>query len=1260
MTFNFLLPTPVTPGAYTNCDLTVNASGRITAIASGASPLTGTQGSVIHLGVGGASAEDNANFFYDLTNKRLGVGTAVPSTTIEAQAAAGSAGTMTLSTAELTVVATDVLGQINFQAPLESSGTDSILVAASIYAEAEATFDASTNSTGLVFATGTSETAAERMRIDADGQVGIGITPTETLHVAGSIGLQQVTIDNTDSPYTVLSTDHTIIANAASGAITINLPASASSDDRVLVIKKIDASNDVTIDGNSAETVDGAATLVLDTQYESSFIQCDGSNWHRLGGGLSAGGFTGTTGSVPFVDGGGALTEDNANFFYDDTAEFLGIGINSSLGAHLHIQTSGTTVIGQIIQATALQSVNLQEWQDENGTPGAVVTELLRFSNPTGGLLSESFGSRGNVSTAQSVTVHGTVTCTQGTSMGYNATATGPGGCSAFGWTATASGNQCTAFGWHARATNTNANAFGWNTLASGSGSMAIGGNSQATQLQSTAIGVTAQATGLGAFSLGNASTASGTNGAMAIGTNAQATKTGVGGSMAIGLSANSAFDRAICIGSSSATTAADQFVVGSNSWGIRDIYLGTGVTAATPLSSTHHATGGSGTDIAAADYTIAGGIATGDAAGGDIIFQTSDAGASSSTPQTLTTKASVTADGFVVAGLTAGSMLFVGASGEIAEDTPGAFYDSANSRVGLGTATPSVQIEVQAAAGSAGTMTLSTAELTVVATDVLGQINFQAPLESSGLDAILVGASIWAEAEATFGTTDNSTSLVFATGTSQTAFERMRLDSNGRLGIGVSVPYKQLHVHELSTGIAEVHITNTTSGTLASDGLGVGYYSGGAYVWNYEADNLAFATSNSQRMTIDAAGLVGINDTTPSAQLHVKTSGIGVIGAIFQASAGQTANILEVRDSSDIVGPRVTAAGHFSNIGGQTSSEVFGDGATVSGASATAFGFGANAVIQGVAVGGAATATATNCIAVGILADAGGTSAIAIGAVTDAGGLGSIVVGSLGAAAGDGGIALGASTVAAHTGAICMGTGATSTAAKQLVIGGADNTYEIDDVYIGAGVTDATPPSVTIQTTGGVGTDIAAGNLTLAGGKGTGDAAGGDIFFQTSDAGGSGTTPQTLTTKASVTADGFVGRDAVGISDTAEGNTARLTLKTTHETHTLSLATTSDTTTISIPAGALLRGVSFNVNTAVTDGGGDDTWSAAFITGSTTTIATGQAAALDTKVDEFIVVPEVATATTEIQFTPNGGSFTAGVIEIVAYYEELTSLANV
>jgi hypothetical protein len=104
-------------------------------------------------------------------------------------------GKLVLSTSEPTVVDGNELGRIDFQAPLDTGGTDAILVAASIYAEADNTFSSSVNATELCFAVGKSETAAEKMRLDQDGQLGIGVaTPASLLHVAGTV---QVGVDDT-------------------------------------------------------------------------------------------------------------------------------------------------------------------------------------------------------------------------------------------------------------------------------------------------------------------------------------------------------------------------------------------------------------------------------------------------------------------------------------------------------------------------------------------------------------------------------------------------------------------------------------------------------------------------------------------------------------------------------------------------------------------------------------------------------------------------------------------------------------------------------------------------------------------------------------------------------------------------------------------------------------------------------------------------------------------------------------------------------
>ena len=117
--------------------------------------------------------------------------------------------------------------------------------------------------------------------------------------------------------------------------------------------------------------------------------------------------------------------------------------------------------------------------------------------------------------------------------------------------------------------------------------------------------------------------------------------------------------------------------------------------------------------------------------------------------------------------------------------------------------------------ASSAGVLVLSTAETTVrVGTvDQLGRIDFQAPSETGGSDAILVGASIHAVAAEDFSSTNNSTALVFSTGTTSAPIERMRINQDGNVGIGTAAPAQSLVVYSNnSNSDASVIIDNDLS----------------------------------------------------------------------------------------------------------------------------------------------------------------------------------------------------------------------------------------------------------------------------------------------------------------------------------------------------------------------------------------------------------------------------------------------------------------
>ena len=81
-------------------------------------------------------------------------------------------------------------------------------------------------------------------------------------------------------------------------------------------------------------------------------------------------------------------------------------------------------------------------------------------------------------------------------------------------------------------------------------------------------------------------------------------------------------------------------------------------------------------------------------------------------------------------------------------------------------------------------TLVLQTGETDMAQDDVIGAINFQAPDEGTGTDAILVAAGIEAVAEGDFSSSNNATKLSFKTAASEAAAEKMSLSSAGILTV--------------------------------------------------------------------------------------------------------------------------------------------------------------------------------------------------------------------------------------------------------------------------------------------------------------------------------------------------------------------------------------------------------------------------------------------------------------------------------------------
>jgi len=115
------------------------------------------------------------------------------------------------------------------------------------------------------------------------GKVGIGTASPDTqLHTTGGRSVNVTTVN--EATYDLLITDDILnVTYAATGAVTsLTLPTAQTTAGRRITIKDAGGNagtNNITIDTEGAQTIDGSATAVLAGDYDSINLYCDGSNW---------------------------------------------------------------------------------------------------------------------------------------------------------------------------------------------------------------------------------------------------------------------------------------------------------------------------------------------------------------------------------------------------------------------------------------------------------------------------------------------------------------------------------------------------------------------------------------------------------------------------------------------------------------------------------------------------------------------------------------------------------------------------------------------------------------------------------------------------------------------------------------------------------------------------------------------------------------------------------------------------------------------
>ena len=276
---------------YTKFRSDSSRSNIYTAIAGKFTLPSLTSGSILFSN-GTTITQNNSNFFWNNTSNRLGLGTNSPGTIMQINltntdytntSGAGSHIYMTNPSATgQNVVASFINGAMVAKWRTDYVGNISWVAGTSGAHDFYTKGDFGTGQIMLrIFNGGNVQIATSSVgggNSDAGYKLDVQGTGRYTSQLL-TAGIQSAFVSKTGA-YTATSTDEVISADATSAAFQITLPTASGRTGQTYTIKRINSgANAVTIGTTSSQTIDGASTYSLSTQYKYVTIVSNGSNW---------------------------------------------------------------------------------------------------------------------------------------------------------------------------------------------------------------------------------------------------------------------------------------------------------------------------------------------------------------------------------------------------------------------------------------------------------------------------------------------------------------------------------------------------------------------------------------------------------------------------------------------------------------------------------------------------------------------------------------------------------------------------------------------------------------------------------------------------------------------------------------------------------------------------------------------------------------------------------------------------------------------